>query len=289
MDLSLVDMEVFVAVEREGSFGRAANALLISQPAVSERIRHLERVIGRQLFARTPRGAEPTLAGEALLPYARRCLAVADEAVEAARGADGSRSLVVAVHSTFAQRVIPFVLAGLAPSHRRVAIRDAHSGEIAALVLDGVADVGFALHAGVPRGLARVELPPDDVVAIACRDHPIHTMRRPSIASLRSSLLAVNGWGQGFEQFEARLAEAAIDDWRIRHCGDVATALTLALAHEHVAFVTRSSFEVGGWDGLTRVPLAGLAGWRVHLDLLHRRADRDDHLVQRLRAAAAAV
>src|SRR5215475_13428104 len=107
MSLDLRDLEVFLAVEREGSFGRAATALMITQPAVSERIRHLERDVGRRLVDRTARGATLTVAGAALAPYARRCRALADESIEAARGADGSRSLVVAVHSTFAQRVVP--------------------------------------------------------------------------------------------------------------------------------------------------------------------------------------
>ena len=47
------DLECFLAVEREGSFGRAATMLMVTQPAVSERIRHLERVVGRALFVRS--------------------------------------------------------------------------------------------------------------------------------------------------------------------------------------------------------------------------------------------
>jgi DNA-binding transcriptional LysR family regulator len=283
MAVSLADLEVVLAVEREGSFGRAASALMMTQPAVSERVRHLERVVGRRLFERTTRGAVPTVGGAALVPYARRCLALADQAVEAARQADGSRSLVVAVHSTFAQRVIPLVLAASSSLERRVAIRDVHSEEVTSLLLDGIADVGFALHAGVPRGLVRVELPPDDVVAVARADHPLHAVRRPTPTDLRTCLLAINGWGDGFERFESRLADAGVDDWRVRRCGDAATALTLALAHEHVAFVTRSALSAGGWMDLEPVPLAGMTGWRVNLDLLHRRSDRDDPVLQRLR------
>ena len=281
--LSLTDLEVVLAVDREGSFGRAAHALMMTQPAVSERVRHLERVVGRRLFERTTRGALPTVAGAALVPYARRCLALADEAVDAAREADGSRSLVVAVHSTFAQRVVPRVLAASAPLERRVAIRDVHSEQVASLLVDGVADVGFALHSAAPRGLVRVELPPDDVVAVARTGHPIHAVRRPSSSHLRTCLLAVNAWGDGFERFEARVADAGVDDWRVRRCGDAATALTLALTHHHVAFVTRSALAAGGWAGLEPVPLSGMSGWRVDLDLLHRRSDRDDPLLRQLR------
>ena len=77
MTLDLRDLEVFLAVERQGSFSRAASELLVSQPAVSERIRHLERVVGTEVFERTTRGASLTPAGEQLLPFAKRCAAIA--------------------------------------------------------------------------------------------------------------------------------------------------------------------------------------------------------------------
>lgn len=288
MPLELRDLDVFVAVEREGSFGRAANLLMVSQPAVSERIRHLERVVGRQLFERTTRGAALTAAGTAFLPYARRCLHLADESIEAARGAYGSRSLVLAVHSTFAPRVVPIVLSALNPARRRLAIRDVHSEDVASLLLDGAADIGFALSAAAPRGIDRVALPPDDIVCIAKRDHLLAATRRLSSRHLRESLVAINAWGDGAQQFIDKLNATGIEDWRIRYCGDATTALSLAKQHDHVAFVTRSAFAATGSDTLIPLPVSGLGSWRVRLDLLHRRTERTDPLIQRVRAAAQA-
>src|SRR6266566_1252295 len=160
MELDLQDLAVFLAVHRQGSFGRAATELLVTQPAVSERIRHLERVLTRSVFERTARGALLTPTGEVLVPYARRCLALAEETVEAARQAEGNPRFVIAVHSTFAQRLVPFVLGTLSAHSRRVAVRDAHSEVVPALVLDGVAHVGFALSGSARRGLSRISLPP---------------------------------------------------------------------------------------------------------------------------------
>jgi DNA-binding transcriptional LysR family regulator len=286
MPLELRDLEVFVTVEREGSFGRAANVLMVSQPAVSERIRHLERVVGRQLFERTTRGTALTAAGTAFLPHARRCLHLADESIEAARGADGSRSLVVAVHSTFAPRVVPLVLGALDPARRRLGIRDVHSEDVASLLFDGAADIGFALSAAAPRGIDRVALPPDHIMCVATREHPLTATRRLSVRHFRDALVAVNAWGDGAQQFIDKLNATGIEDWRIRYCGDAATALSLANQHGHVAFVTRSAFAATGSDTLGPLPVSGLGSWRVRLDLLHRRTDRADPLIQRLRAAA---
>src|SRR6476469_8021208 len=163
MALDLRDLEVFLAVVRNGSFGRAAAALIVSQPAVSERMRHLERVVGADVFKRTARGAVLTAAGDQLLPYAERCTALASEAEEAIRGSEHFPRFVIAVHSTFAHRVVPMVLGALASLPRRVAVRDAHSHEVEALVLDGVADIGFAIPSTTRRGLRRVSLRPDPV------------------------------------------------------------------------------------------------------------------------------
>src|SRR5947207_1407762 len=110
MPLEVRDLEVFLAVVRTGSFGRAAAALFVTQPAVSERIRHLERVVGADVFERTARGAVVTAAGEQLLPYAERCTVLASEAVEAIREGEHFPRFVIAVHSTFAHRVVPTVL-----------------------------------------------------------------------------------------------------------------------------------------------------------------------------------
>lgn len=285
--MDLRDLEVFLAVEREGSFGRAANVLMVTQPAVSERIRHLERVVGRKVFERTARGVTLTVAGAALLPYAHRCVALADEAIETARSADGTRSLVVAVHSTFAQRVIPLVVRALTPTPRRLAIRDVHSEVVAGLVLDGVADVGFALSASTPRGLNRIALAPDQIVCVVPEDHPLTTTRRPAITQLRSSLLAVNAWGDGVQQFLGRLTIAGIEDWRIRHCGDAATALTLARDEGHVAFVARTAYTGNAPTHVRTVQLPGLSQWKIRLTLLHRTADGDDPLIRDLTTAVA--
>jgi DNA-binding transcriptional LysR family regulator len=283
MDVDLRDLAVFLAVERQGSFGRAATELMISQPAVSERVRHLERAMGRELFDRTPRGTVLTSAGRALLPYAHRCISLGDEAVEAVRRAEASAALVVAVHSTFASRTVPLVLGALGDLQRRVSIRDVHSEQVAALVLDGVADLGFALSGTAPRGLIRVPLPADQVVCIVGQGHPLLQVSRVSIGDLAESMLAVNAWGEGSAEFMAKLQRGGVADWRIRYCADSSTALRLAKEHHHVAFVTRSAVELV--EGIEVVPLPAAKGWAVRLDLLHRRVERADGVVSAVTTA----
>lgn len=281
MDLDLKDLAVFEAVCRHGSFGRAAGELFVSQPAVSERIRHLERVLAHPVFERTARGAVLTPTGEALVPYARRCLALAEETIEAARQAEGAPRFVIAVHSTFAQRLVPFVLGTMSAVPRRVAVRDVHSEEVAALILDGVAHVGFALSGSSRRGLSHISLAPDQVVCVASRRHPIARVRRPSASSLIDTLVAVNAWGNEAPVFLRRLRDVGVDDWRVRECADATTAVTLARDHHHVAFVARSAIPLQD-EQLKQIPISGVSNWTIRLDLLHRRRDRDDIAIRAL-------
>jgi DNA-binding transcriptional LysR family regulator len=64
----------FLAVAETGSLGRAAEALNISEPALSKSIRGLEAQLGVQLLDRSPRGMRPTVFGAALQRHARAVL-----------------------------------------------------------------------------------------------------------------------------------------------------------------------------------------------------------------------
>ncbi|HEY4333930.1 MAG TPA: LysR family transcriptional regulator, partial [Ilumatobacteraceae bacterium] len=79
--LTIAQLECFVASIDAGSFTGAATTLRVSQPAVAEQIQRLERAVGQSLFARRPRGVALTVAGAELEMHARRVLDAARDAV----------------------------------------------------------------------------------------------------------------------------------------------------------------------------------------------------------------
>ncbi|TDX08293.1 LysR family transcriptional regulator [Kribbella sp. VKM Ac-2566] len=80
-DLEIALLRAFVASARAGSISRAAAAVGQTQPAVSQKLRRLERTLGQPLLLRATSGVSLTNAGEALLPYAERILALSAEAL----------------------------------------------------------------------------------------------------------------------------------------------------------------------------------------------------------------
>jgi len=87
VDLDLRLVHCFTVVAEHRHFGRAAEALHVTQPSLSRQIRRLEQQLGARLLDRTPQGSRLTEAGEVFLPQARTLLRTAAEAIARTRAA----------------------------------------------------------------------------------------------------------------------------------------------------------------------------------------------------------
>jgi DNA-binding transcriptional LysR family regulator len=286
MAIEVQDMAVFLAVVREGSFGRAATTLFVSQPSVSDRVLRLERTVGTELFTRTNRGTTLTPAGRRFLPYAQRTVDLVDEAADAARSDDQPAELRVTVHSTFSHRAIPIVLDALMNLPRALRFRDAHSDEIIAMLLDGVTDIGFVLPETPARGLRYVALPPDPVIGVCAPTHALAAKRTVRVEMLADQFLALNVWGTEATKFVDRLEGAGAPEWRRRECSDATTAIRLARSYDHVAFVTASAAADDLATGtLVRVALQPAPRWAVPLAFAFHRRNAQEPAITAIRSA----
>ena len=93
--IELRHLRYFVSLAGELHFGRAAEALGVSQPLLSRQIRELERLVGIPLLARTRPAVELAMAGKEFFAHAQQTLRQAEGAVRAAHRAGGETNTVV--------------------------------------------------------------------------------------------------------------------------------------------------------------------------------------------------
>lgn len=106
-------LRYFVAVARERHFTKAAKALGISQPPLSQQIKRLEEEVGTPLFRRLTRGVELTEAGEAFYEDACKILTMSDAALEKvrgiARGLSGNLSIGITSSDAFHPQIFALI------------------------------------------------------------------------------------------------------------------------------------------------------------------------------------
>jgi DNA-binding transcriptional LysR family regulator len=125
VDVHLRDLRYFVTTAEYLHFTRAAEAMFVSQPALSKQIGLLERQLRTQLFERDRRGVSLTPAGEALLPQARKLLAAWDEAQQliAAAAHRQEATLLIGISTGLGRGLLPGVRAKLADFAPQARIR----------------------------------------------------------------------------------------------------------------------------------------------------------------------
>lgn len=141
-------LRYFVVLAEELHFNHAAERLHIAQPALSQQVRNLERELQTELFARSTRRVELTLAGQALLNRARDILASIDAASDVvARVASGtSGRLSVGFTGSATYDLLPRIAKGVGEHMPGVSLEVhgemATSDQIAALRSNSI-DIGF--------------------------------------------------------------------------------------------------------------------------------------------------
>jgi len=188
--MEISQLETFLAVATFGGFHRAAEALRVSQPAVSSRIKALEESLGVPLFVRTRNMLTLSTAGRVLRPHAEQLLKTASVARQAVHELEpGSDTpLQIAAGLSISVYFLPDVLKKFQQEFPRVniSIRPGHSKEVLEMVLNEEAEIGLA------RSLQHPE-----VETIPLRDDPLIlvTHRTQSAAKTRKAKLEqVSSW-----------------------------------------------------------------------------------------------
>lgn len=224
--MDLRRLEVFAKVAELGSFSRAAEALFLTQPTVSEHIRALEVEVGLPLLDRLGRGATATPAGRVLLEYARRMLKLAEEARQAIDHFQGrmSGTLVVGGSTIPGEYVLPALMGQFKPKYPDIAItlRVGSSRQVSEWVDEGRAEMGVVGARPALRSLTARELMTDELVVVVPTGHSWAGRKTVGLADVRSEPLIVREPGSGSrEALERALREAGTDLDAFRVAGEI--------------------------------------------------------------------
>lgn len=178
----LDSLVLLLEVATSGSLGRAGAAHGISQPAVSARIRSMERLVGVALVERTARGSSLTPTGILVAGWARAVLDAAEvlDAGIASLRLDSEHHLRVAASMTVAEHLLPRWLVRLAIDRPQTAVSLAamNSAQVEEAVSAGDADLGFVEGPEISAELDSQVVARDRLVIVVAPSHPWARRRR---------------------------------------------------------------------------------------------------------------
>jgi DNA-binding transcriptional LysR family regulator len=191
--MDIGQLQSFLEVAARGSFTRAAQALFITQPAVSQHIQALESHYGVSLFERRGKGVTLTPAGQALRErvqdFFERWKALDTLAGDFAALRRGR--LVVASTAVVATYVLSPAVASFARAYPgvEVAFRHGNTFRVGQMVQDGEADLGFGGDSRmVPRALKSILVHREPLVLVTAPGNPLLGRKNLSVSDLAECL-----------------------------------------------------------------------------------------------------
>ncbi len=169
------ELAAFVAAYESGTVQGAADALTLTQSAVTKRIQALERRLGAQVFDRGRLGVSPTRLGRTIYPPAKEALAQLRSVAFAAEAArDGNHGdLRLSASLTIGEFLLPAWLSAFRAAHPGVhpQLEIVNSAAVLAAVRDRRAAIGFVEGEPPPATFESLTVARDDLVVVVAADH----------------------------------------------------------------------------------------------------------------------
>jgi DNA-binding transcriptional LysR family regulator len=276
--MELFQLQSFLRVAARGSITRAAETLCLTQPAVTQHVRALERELGTALFERTGRGVRLTPAGHALRDYARRSVGLLDECRQAISdlGAGTAGRLILGAGVTTSIFHLPVWLRAFQGTHPGidVVVRTGRSREVAAMALEREIDVGLVTSPVQHPDLCVSDLFDEEIILVTPPGHPLSGPVVPG-ETMADAPLILYPHGTGFRDFLDRaLTDAGIAAHVKMETDSVEAIKSFVAVGLGVSFLPAAAVEAEIASGtLARARIAGLPPLRRKTAVLYR-ADR---------------
>jgi DNA-binding transcriptional LysR family regulator len=260
--MEIRQIEYVVGIVEQGGFTRAADALHVTQPALSEGIRRLEAELGLELFHRVGRRALLSSAGEAFLEPARqvlRDLGVLRTSVAAVGGLTAGTLDVVAL-PTLAVDPLATLVGSFRHAHPDVLVRVDQPEDAAAVatrVRSGRSEIGLTELPVAQPGLVSRQLTEQELIVVLPPGSPLARRRRLTTADLASVPLVTSPPGTSTRGL-IDAAFAAIDDAPLIavETDQREAIVPLVVAGAGASVLPRPQAEAAALFGATTVPLS---------------------------------
>jgi DNA-binding transcriptional LysR family regulator len=208
--MQLAQVEGFLEVARRANLSRAAEALFLTQPALSARLRSLESEVGVALFQRGRRGMALTDAGRAFLPYAERAIRALRDGTSALERLPATEELVLGAAPAISTYVLPPLLTAYerASPEVRLNVRTGHSEQVLEMAVRGDIDVGLVRELHHPALETRF-LYTDELVLVVEPGHPLARQHRVTLDRLRDARLILFDRTSSFYDLTSALFRSA--------------------------------------------------------------------------------
>ncbi|MCE5332993.1 MAG: LysR family transcriptional regulator [Desulfobacteraceae bacterium] len=204
---------VFCKVIELQSFTKAAEAVLLTQPTVSEHIRALEESLGEKLIDRLGREILPTPAGKVLYQYAREIIGLRDKAVQALERFKGNLSgtLHIGASTIPGTYILPRLIGSFKARYPsiQITLRIASSGEVVQKILDGGVEFGMIGAKWDEKRIILEEAYSDELVLIVYPGHPWEGRESVSLEELAEIPFVLRERTSGTRIVMSRALEAA--------------------------------------------------------------------------------
>lgn len=168
--MNIRELECFLAVADHGGITRAASALYLAQPSLSQIIRRLEADLGVELFRRVGRGLVLSPAGEAFVGPARqvvRDVVQARQVAEGYRGLEGGR-VDLAISASLTSSFVAAWVGDFRRKHPKITVRltqhDGDTDEIVTLIRSGAAELAYTVSPVSRQGIECLHIGQGEIV-----------------------------------------------------------------------------------------------------------------------------
>jgi DNA-binding transcriptional LysR family regulator len=256
--MDLRQLRYYIVVAEELHFGRAAERLKMTQPALSKQIMVLEKDIGVQLMSRTKRVVQLTHAGQAFLNRARFLLTQSEEMIQVARrtarGEEGQLTLGVTPPAT---QIVPDLLRGFRNRFPKVELNLSlltTESQVVALNQRQI-DIGF-LHPPIDaRGLDLYPVHEEDFIAVLPKDHRLLKYEKIPLAQFAGESFIILPRHESpvlYDQFVQFCQKLGFQPNIVKEVLDLQTRLCLIAAGVGISFVSEGLHEAVGANVVCR-------------------------------------